>query len=88
MLVVNKDHLFVAIPGELSCLYNTQLKNAAETQGFTHLSILGLTNDAHGYILVPEAWHAKTQESALSFGGEGYGKELTSKILTLFPSKS
>lgn len=76
LLVVNKSHLFVAMPGELSCLYNTLLKKECLKLGYSHLSVLGLTNDAHGYILMPEAWHAKTMESGLSFGGELYGKQL------------
>ncbi len=83
LLTINKKHLFVAIPGELSTLYASQLANAAKKLGYAHLSVLGLTNDAHGYIIMPEAWLSKTAESALSFGGEMYGKEVTDQILKL-----
>jgi hypothetical protein len=71
----NQKHVFVAIPGELSTVYKQEL-----SQGHQHLSILGLVNDAHGYILRPEAWDAKTMESGLSFGGQFYGQDLISNI--------
>ncbi len=83
LLVVNKSDVFVAVPGELSCVYNSQLKCEAAKLGFSHLSVLGLVNDAHGYILLPEAWHAKTMESGLSFGGEFYGRDVHAKIVDM-----
>ena len=81
LLVIDKRHAFITIPGELSCLYDQSLKETASSLGFTHLSILGLTNDAHGYIILPEAWRHKTYESRLSFGGELYG-EFVEKTVT------
>jgi len=78
IVVFNHLHAFLTIPGELSCIYDRLLKETAERLGFTHLSILGLTNDAHGYIILPDAWRHKTVESNLSFGGEEYG-EVTKK---------
>ncbi len=86
LVVINQKHLFVLVPGELSCIYNTLLKNEAAKLGFSDLSIFGLVNDAHGYILLPEAMHAKTNESALSFGGEFYGKDVYAKIVELLDS--
>ncbi len=83
LLTVNKKDLFVAVPGELSALYAVELKQAAKKRGYTNLTVLGLVNDAHGYIIMPEAWHAKTAESALSFGGPLYGKELCDQILNM-----
>jgi len=84
ILVLNRLHAFVSIPGELSCLYDKSYKNYGKSLGFRNVSILGLTNDAHGYIILPESWQHKTFESNLSFGGESYGetvKDLTFLIL-------
>lgn len=78
LIVLNQTHAFITIPGELSCLYDKRLKTAGKRLGFSHVSILGLTNDAHGYIILPESWQHKTSESGLSFGGEKYG-EITEK---------
>lgn len=76
LIVLNELHAFVTIPGELSCIYDRRLKEFALELGYQHLSIFGLTNDAHGYIILPESWKHKTFESGLSFGGKDYG-ELT-----------
>lgn len=76
MIVLNQVHAFITIPGELSSIYDRRLKEMGETLGFEHVSILGLTNDAHGYIILPESWRHKTFESALSFGGEFYGETI------------
>ena len=73
IIVLNNFHAFITIPGELSCLYDKSLKTYAKRLGFYHLSILGLTNDAHGYIILPDSWRRKTKESGLSLGGENYG---------------
>jgi hypothetical protein len=73
LVVLNKLHAFITIPGELSCLYDKSLKTIGNKLGFAHLSVLGLTNDAHGYIILPESWQHKSLESRLSFGGENYG---------------
>lgn len=73
LVVLNKLHAFITMPGELSCLYDKSLKEMGNKLGFDHVSILGLTNDAHGYIILPESWEHKTFESGLSFGGENYG---------------
>ena len=78
LIVFNQIHAFITIPGELSCLYDKRLKDTANRLGFSHVSIFGLTNDAHGYIILPESWQHKTFESGLSFGGENYG-DITEK---------
>ncbi len=75
VLVFNDEHAFVTIPGELSCIYDQRLKELGKKIGYKHVSIFGLTNDAHGYIILPESWQKKTDESFLSFGGENYGEE-------------
>ncbi|MEI8329891.1 MAG: neutral/alkaline non-lysosomal ceramidase N-terminal domain-containing protein [Chlamydiia bacterium] len=78
IIVLNHSHAFITIPGELSCLYDKNLKTFAKSLGFQHLSIFGLTNDAHGYIILPDSWRHKTMESGLSFGGADYG-DITEK---------
>lgn len=78
LIVFNQRHAFITIPGELSCLYDKRLKDSGNRLGFSHVSIFGLTNDAHGYIILPESWEHKTFESELSFGGKNYG-EVTEK---------
>lgn len=82
-IVFNQIHAFITIPGELSCLYDKRLKAAGKRLGFSHISIFGLTNDAHGYIILPESWQHKTYESGLSFGGENYGDVVEKRAETL-----
>jgi len=82
-IVFNKTHAFITIPGELSTVYDARLKHVGKELGFDHVSTLGLTNDAHGYIILPEAWRKKTFESKTSFGGENYGDEVEQKAISL-----
>ena len=72
IVLLNQLHAFVTMPGELSSIYDRRLKETGKELGYTHVSIFGLTNDAHGYIILPESWRNKTYESGLSFGGENY----------------
>lgn len=88
ILVMNHTHAFITIPGELSCVYDARLKAKGKSLGLTHVSILGLVNDAHGYILLPEAWRRKTAESGLSFGGEDYGDKIEAKANRLLETMS
>lgn len=83
MLVLDQKHAFVTVPGELSCIYDRTFKKRAQELGYAHLSVLGLVNDAHGYMILPEAWRHKTYESSVSFGGENYGIEVEAKIMQL-----
>lgn len=83
VIVFNQTHAFITVPGELSCLYDKRLKDIGNRLGFSHVSIFGLTNDAHGYIILPESWHHKTFESGLSFGGENYGALTEKRAETL-----
>lgn len=76
IITLNQLHAFITVPGELSTIYDRRLKEIGTALGYTHVSIFGLTNDAHGYIILPESWKRKTFESGVSFGGENYG-ELT-----------
>jgi neutral ceramidase len=74
LIILDRLHAFITIPGELSTIYDQYFKEAGIGLGYKHVSIFGLTNDAHGYIISPESWQHKTFESALSFGGENYGE--------------
>lgn len=83
LLVLNQKNAFVTIPGELSCVYDRQLKAYGQSLGYTHVSFLGLCQDAHGYIIIPEAWRSKTFESQKSFGGEEYGEKVQNIVRNL-----
>ncbi len=83
VLVLNKVHAFITIPGELSTIYDNRLKELGSKLNYDHVSIFGLTNDAHGYIILPESWKYKTYESGLSFGGENYGEIIQSRAESL-----
>jgi hypothetical protein len=83
ILVLDHAHAFLTIPGELSCLYDLSVQKTGKELGFAHVSIIGLCNDAHGYIITPEAWRHKTYESGLSFGGEDYGEKTFLRAQTL-----
>lgn len=88
LLVLDGKHAFVTIPGELSCIYDYRMKEKGKELGYEHVSIFGLTNDAHGYIILPESWEHKTFESRLSFGGKDYGNLIESKVISLLKSQS
>lgn len=86
LLVLNRSHAFLTIPGELSCIYDRRLKEIGHQLEYEHVSIFGLVNDAHGYIISPESWRFKTFESNLSFGGEEYGPLIEQKAVSLLQS--
>lgn len=88
VIVLNQAQAFVSIPGELSCIYDQQLKEIGKELGYEHVSILGLVNDAHGYIILPESWRNKTFESHLSFGGEQYGELTKQRAISLLKAHS
>jgi hypothetical protein len=85
---LNKRHAFITMPGELSCIYDRRLKEVGNSLGYEHVSILGLTNDAHGYIISPESWRHKTAESGLSFGGKDYGEWMNQRAEALLKSNA
>lgn len=82
-IVLNHRDAFVTIPGELSCIYDADIKRFGNWLGFRQVSILGLTNDAHGYIITPESWRHRTYESTLCFGGELYGERIVNQVYAL-----
>lgn len=83
LIMINKEHAFVTIPGELSSIYDKQFKEKGKALGIPKVSVLGLVNDAHGYIILPEAWAHRTSESRLSFGGEHYGTAVEALVYRL-----
>lgn len=88
LIVFNHTHAFLTMPGELSCLYDKHLKEIGQKLGYSHVSIMGLTNDAHGYIILPDSWNHKTSESRLSFGGEHYGEQTKQMATSLLEALS
>ena len=83
LIVLNDVHAFVAVPGELSCIYDADIRRFGGWLGYEHNIVLGLTNDAHGYIITPEAWRHRIYESTVSFGGETYGEWVKSTVYAL-----
>jgi hypothetical protein len=88
VIVLNNFHAFITVPGELSCIYDRLLKKTGQELGYTHVSIFGLTNDAHGYIILPESWSYKTFESGLSFGGKNYGEIIKNRAEILLKNNA
>ncbi|HVF91149.1 MAG TPA: neutral/alkaline non-lysosomal ceramidase N-terminal domain-containing protein [Blastocatellia bacterium] len=64
---------FVTIPGELSSILNLQVKERGRLLGFEKTFLLGLTNDALGYILSEDEYRHKTYESTISLFGPHFG---------------
>jgi hypothetical protein len=82
-IVFNDRDAFITIPGEMSCIYDADIKRFGHWLGFNQVSILGLTNGAHGYIITPESWRHRIYESTLSFGGELYGDRIENMVYAL-----
>src|SRR4030095_8146744 len=51
---------FVAIPGELGSILNLQVKDRGKLLGFDKTFLLGLTNDALGYIITEDEYRHNT----------------------------
>ena len=88
IICLNQSHAFITVPGELSCIYDRHLKQKGTELGYENISIFGLTNDAHGYIILPESLKHKTYESTLSFGGENYGEVIKDRAELLLTNKA
>lgn len=88
LIVLNKVHAFITIPGELSTIYDQDLKKVGKKLRYRTVSIFGLTNDAHGYMILPESWRHKTYESGLSFAGENYGESTKSRAVMLLKNNA
>lgn len=70
---------FVTIPGELSSILNIQVKERGRMLGFEKTFLLGLTNDALGYILSEDEYRHKTYESTISLFGSNFGSFITNE---------
>jgi hypothetical protein len=70
---------FVTIPGELSSILNIQVKERGRMLGFEKTFLLGLTNDALGYILSEDEYRHKTYESTISLFGPTFGSFITNE---------
>ncbi|MFY9555539.1 MAG: neutral/alkaline non-lysosomal ceramidase N-terminal domain-containing protein [Blastocatellia bacterium] len=64
---------FVMIPGELGSILNFQVKERGKLLGFEKTFLLGLTNDALGYIITEDEYRHKTYESTISLFGPTFG---------------
>jgi neutral ceramidase len=64
---------FVTIPGEMSSILNFQVKERGKLLGFEKTFLLGLTNDALGYIITEDEYRHRTYESTISLFGQHFG---------------
>lgn len=71
---------FVTIPGELSSVLNFQVKERGKLLGYEKTFLLGLTNDALGYILTEDEYRHGTYESSISLFGPHFGSIITSEV--------
>ncbi|MEK6321275.1 MAG: neutral/alkaline non-lysosomal ceramidase N-terminal domain-containing protein [Acidobacteriota bacterium] len=74
---------FVAIPGELGSILNFQVKERGKLLGFERTFLLGLTNDALGYIISEDEYRHKTYESAISLFGPTFGSLIANESFQL-----
>ena len=70
---------FVTIPGELGSILNFQVKERGKLLGFEKTFVLGLTNDALGYIITEDEYRHGTYESSISLFGPGWGSFITNE---------
>jgi neutral ceramidase len=70
---------FVTIPGELSSILNLQVKERGKLLGFDKTFVLGLTNDALGYIITEDEYRHRTYESSISLFGPAFGSFITNE---------
>lgn len=74
---------FVAIPGELGSILNFQVKERGKLLGFEKTFLLGLTNDALGYIITEDEYRHKTYESTISLFGSTFGSFIVNESFQL-----
>jgi neutral ceramidase len=74
---------FVAIPGELGSILNLQVKDRGKLLGFEKTFLLGLTNDALGYIITEDEYRHKTYESTISLFGPTFGSTIANEAFQL-----
>jgi neutral ceramidase len=74
---------FVAVPGELGSILNFQVKERGRLLGFEKTFLLGLTNDALGYIITEDEYRHKTYESTISLFGPTFGSFIANESFQL-----
>jgi len=74
---------FVAIPGELGSILNFQIKDRGKLLGFEKTFILGLTNDALGYIITEDEYRHNTYVSTISLFGPAFGSFIANESFQL-----
>ncbi|MEK6286479.1 MAG: neutral/alkaline non-lysosomal ceramidase N-terminal domain-containing protein [Acidobacteriota bacterium] len=74
---------FVTIPGELGSILNFQVKERGKMLGFEKTFLLGLTNDALGYIITEDEYRHKTYESTISLFGPSFGSLIANESFQL-----
>lgn len=88
LIVLNGKDAFVTIPGEMTTIYDDIIRMMAGYLRYRGCSVLGLTDDAHGYIITPQAWRHRTYESTVSFGGPVYGELVKNKVIDMLDELS
>ncbi|HKY05086.1 MAG TPA: neutral/alkaline non-lysosomal ceramidase N-terminal domain-containing protein [Blastocatellia bacterium] len=74
---------FVTIPGELTSILNAEIKARGKLLGYEHTFLLGLTNDALGYILTEDEYRHRTYESTISLFGPNFGSLIANEAFQL-----
>ena len=74
---------FIAVPGELGSILNFQVKERGKLLGFEKTFLLGLTNDALGYIITEDEYRHKTYESTISLFGPAFGSLIANESFQL-----
>jgi hypothetical protein len=74
---------FVAIPGELGSILNFQVKQRGKLLRFDKTFLLGLTNDAVGYIISEDEYRHNTYESTISLFGPAFGSFVINEAFQL-----
>jgi hypothetical protein len=67
----------------LSSILNFQVKERGKLLGYEKTFLLGLTNDALGYILTEDEYRHGTYESTISLFGPNFGSLITSEAFLL-----
>jgi neutral ceramidase len=74
---------FVTIPGELGSILNFEVKARGRLLGFEKTFLLGLTNDAIGYIITEDEYRHGTYESSISLFGPTFGSFVSNEAFQL-----
>jgi hypothetical protein len=67
---------------------NFQVKDRGKLLGFEKTFLLGLTNDALGYIITEDEYRHKTYESTISLFGPTFGSTIANEAFQLLEKLS